>query len=175
MMIVWITTTSGTSVSTPAPRSNETPVVSLRREPLYPVSTTQTMRNLPHQTTPQIIRHPRKIPRTVIYHPPVTTTTAPISTVEFDIREIVCSKDWDCEEAMHVAYCESRLNPGAISPTNSNGTRDFGLMQVNSGAWGRRVFGERWDRVLDPQTNVDMAWHIYQTAGNTWQPWTCKP
>jgi len=74
---------------------------------------------------------------------------------------------------MQVAYCESRLNPGAISPPNSDGTRDHGLMQVNSGAWGRRVFGERWDRVLDARTNVDMAWHIYQLYG--WQPWTCKP
>lgn len=173
MMTVWTTTTSGTSVSTPNPRSNETPVVSLQREPLYPVSTTQAMRKVPHQTTPQTLRHPRRIPRTVIYHPPVTTTTAPISTVEFDIREIVCSKDWDCDEAMHVAYCESRLNPAAISPTNSNGTRDWGLMQIND-VW-RQAFPVSWRNVLEAKTNVDMAWHIYQTAGNSWQPWTCKP
>ena len=93
--------------------------------------------------------------------------------MEFDIREIVCSKDWDCEEAMHVAYCESRLNPGAISPPNSNGTRDWGLMQIND-VW-RQAFPVSFSNVLDAQTNVDMAWHIYQTAGDTWQPWTCKP
>lgn len=89
------------------------------------------------------------------------------------MREIVCSKSWDCEEAMQVAHCESRLTPSAISPTNSNGTRDWGLMQIND-VW-REAFPVSWPNVLDAQTNVDMAWHIYQTAGNTWQPWTCKP
>jgi len=93
--------------------------------------------------------------------------------VEFDIRKIVCAKSWDCEEAMQVAYCESRFTPSAVSPTNSNGTRDWGLMQIND-VW-RSAFPVTWANVLDVQTNVDMAWHIYQTAGNTWQPWTCKP
>ena len=96
-------------------------------------------------------------------------------TVEVTIADIICSKPWPCSEALRVAECESELKPWAVSPPNSNGTRDWGVMQINDGAWGKRVFGERWDRVLDPQTNVDMAWHIYQTAGNSWQPWTCKP
>lgn len=31
-----------------------------------------------------------------------------------------------------LAYVESRHNPAAISPPNTNGTRDLGLMQINS-------------------------------------------
>ena len=175
LLVVWITTAPSTTVATRENKKTETPAVLLQPEPLYPTTTTEAMRKHPHFPTPQIIRRPRQIPRTVIYHPTTTTTTAAISAVELSIEQIICAKPWNCEEALQVAYCESRLNPGAISPTNSNGTRDWGLMQLNDGALGKRVFGKRWDRVLDAQTNVDMAWHIYQTAGNSWQPWTCKP
>ena len=116
------------------------------------------------------------MPEAVLAQPSeTTTTTAAISTVELDLREIVCSKPWPCSEAMQVAECESQLTAGAISPPNSNGTRDWGLLQINDGAWGRRVFGDRWDNVLDAQTNVDFAWHIYRNAGNSWQPWSCRP
>ncbi len=176
LLVVWITTAPSTTVATPENKKNATPVVLLQREPLYPTTTTETTRKVPHfptTTSTPTIRRPRQIPRTVNYHPTTTTTTAPISTVEFNIREIICSKPWNCDEALQVAKCESELTPGAISKPNRNGTRDWGLMQINDGAWGKRVFGERWDRVLDPQTNVDMAWHIYQIYG--WQPWTCRP
>ncbi len=176
LLVVWITTAPSTTVATPENKKNATPVVLLQREPLYPTTTTETMRKVPHfptTTSTPTIRRPRQIPRTVNYHPTTTTTTAPISAVEFNIREIICSKPWPCQEALQVAKCESELTPGAISKPNRNGTRDWGLMQINDGAWGKRVFGERWDRVLDPQTNVDMAWHIYQIYG--WQPWTCRP
>ena len=164
MVVLWTTTAPRTTVSTRPNKLTETPEVSKAQEPHYlkqPTTTTTTY------------HRPRRIPDNVLEQPTQTTTTAPISTVEFDIREIVCSKSWECEEAMSGAYCESRLNPGAISPTNSNNTRDWGLMQIND-VW-RQAFPVSWPNVLDAQTNVDMAWHIYQTAGNTWQPWTCKP
>ena len=93
--------------------------------------------------------------------------------VELDVKAILCSKPWPCEEAIQVAKCESELKAWAVSPPNSNGTRDYGLMQINDGAWGRPVFGDRWDDVLDAQTNVDMAWHIYSIYG--WRPCTCRP
>ena len=91
-----------------------------------------------------------------------------------DIEAIICSYDWPCEEAKKIAFCESSNRVDIVSEPNRNGTRDYGLMQINSGAWGPKVFGDRWDRVLELETNVAMAWHIYQTAGNSWQPWTCK-
>lgn len=173
LLVVWITTAPSTRLATPENKKTETPAVLQQPEPLYPTTTTETMSKHPHFPTPQIIRRPRQIPRTVIYHPTETTTTAAISAVELSIEQIICAKRWSCEEAKQVAYCESRLNPGAISPTNSNGTRDWGLMQIND-VW-RQAFPVRWAKVLDAKTNVDMAWHIYQTANNTWQPWTCRP
>jgi len=80
--------------------------------------------------------------------------------------------NWDCEEAKQVAWCESRMNPKAVSPTNRNGTRDYGLMQINNGAW-QEYFGKRWAQVLKTKENIDMAYEIYSLYG--WQPWTCAP
>ena len=34
--------------------------------------------------------------------------------------------------ALSIAQQESSFNPNAVSPTNSNGTVDYGLMQINS-------------------------------------------
>ena len=132
LLVVWITTAPNTTVATPENKKTETPAVLLQREPLYPTTTTEPMSKHPQFPTPQIIRRPRQIPRTVNYHATTTTTTAAISTMELSIKQIICAKPWNCEEALQVAYCESRLKPGAISPTNSNGTRDWGLMQVSS-------------------------------------------
>ena len=88
-----------------------------------------------------------------------------------DVAAVVCSYGWDCAEALAVAWCESRHDPGAIDPTREN----FGLMQINEATW-RPYFGEeRWSRVLEPEENVKMAFTIYQRAGNTWQPWSCRP
>lgn len=80
--------------------------------------------------------------------------------------------NWDCDEAKQVAWCESRINPKAISPTNRNGTRDYGLMQINNGAW-QEYFGKRWAQVLNAEQNIAMAYEIYSQYG--WRPWTCAP
>jgi len=86
-------------------------------------------------------------------------------------RALVCSYDWPCEEALSVAWCESRHDPAAVSPDGQN----WGLMQINESTW-RPFFGEaRWSQVLEAEENVRMAWEIYQRAGMTWQPWSCKP
>ena len=109
----------------------------------------------------------------MLAEPSETTTTIETMTVEVTTADIICSKPWPCSEALRVAECESELKPWAVSPPNSNGTRDWGLMQVND-VW-RPAFPVSWPNVLDAQTNIDMAWHIYQTAGNSWQPWACRP
>lgn len=38
----------------------------------------------------------------------------------------------DAETAVAVAKCESGLNPTAYNPTNTNGSTDGGLFQINS-------------------------------------------
>jgi len=91
-----------------------------------------------------------------------------------EIEAVLCApeREWDCEEAKHVAFCESSNRPGIISKPNSNGTRDWGLMQINDGAW-KQAFYNRWDKVLELEMNVELAYHIWGLYG--WKPWTCAP
>ena len=71
--------------------------------------------------------------------------------------------------ATRVAECESKMDPGAVSPTN-----DHGLFQIN--AVHRRDFeavtGQPWSAVYDPYWNTVFAKHLFDTQG--WGPWTCR-
>ncbi|MGB8021997.1 MAG: hypothetical protein WCF04_12270 [Candidatus Nanopelagicales bacterium] len=82
--------------------------------------------------------------------------------------------------AMAVSRCESG-HRNVVGARNSNGTRDYGIFQINDGgtlqAALRRVgvsyssTSQARDHALDPLTNVRMAAVIWQSRG--WQPWTC--
>lgn len=54
-----------------------------------------------------------------------------------------------------IALQETRENPAAISPPNVNGTRDYGLMQINSSNLQR--FGLDETSALDPEQSVNAA------------------
>ena len=85
-----------------------------------------------------------------------------------DLRALIASKAWPFAEAWVVMMCESGGDPAAISPDGQN----WGLMQVNLvHLW--RVGGDPY-RLLDPETNVRVAWDIYVDGGG-WGPWACKP
>ena len=86
------------------------------------------------------------------------------------IRELICAPEftWECGAALAVMACESGGDPAAISPDGQN----WGLMQVNLvHLW--RVGGDPY-RLLDPETNMRVAWDIYVDGGG-WGPWACKP
>ena len=56
---------------------------------------------------------------------------------------------------MAIAQKESDLNPKAVSPNNSNGTRDYGLMQINTSNFNS--LGLDFVNVFDPITNMRAA------------------
>jgi len=58
---------------------------------------------------------------------------------------------------------ESRGNPQAYNPSNSNGTNDKGLMQINSIHVNSGLIGD--DERFDPQKNLDAAYAIYKGSG----------
>ena len=138
-------------------------------------STTTSKESEPYEKQQEPTNPTRQIP-TAISEPIQTTTTESAQTINSaqTIEEQLCSNiySWQCSDVLYVAWCESRMNPQAISPTNRNGTRDYGLMQINNGAW-QEYFGERWAQVLNADQNIAMAHEIYSLYG--WQPWTCAP
>ena len=68
---------------------------------------------------------------------------------------------------------ESNFNPAAINH-NTNGSFDFGLMQINS-SWAptlRRI-GIPWEELADPCTNVKVgAWVLAQCVQDYGYTWT---
>jgi hypothetical protein len=79
---------------------------------------------------------------------------------------LVRQYDWPVEEALAVAWCESRHDPGAVSPDGQN----LGLFQINVIHEGKLQPGES---LLDPVVNVRIAYQIWADQG--WGPWSCKP
>ncbi|GMQ49665.1 hypothetical protein VB10N_46640 [Vibrio sp. 10N] len=73
-----------------------------------------------------------------------------------------------------IAYTESRLDPNAINDSNTNGTTDYGLMQINS-SWFARLadFGVSENSVInEPCTNVYVgAWILAQNMAQTGDGW----
>jgi hypothetical protein len=73
-------------------------------------------------------------------------------------------------EAERVAWCESTMNPTAVSPTN-----DHGLFQINARYHQtsfQQVTGQPWHMVYDSYWNSVYAKHLHDTQG--WAPWTCR-
>jgi len=72
---------------------------------------------------------------------------------------------------------ESNFNPAAVN-YNTNGSYDFGLMQINS-SWAPslRKMGISWETLADPCTNVKVgAWVLAQCVrdyGYTWSAVGC--
>jgi hypothetical protein len=74
-----------------------------------------------------------------------------------------------------IAKVESNFNPRAIN-MNSNGTYDFGLMQINS-SWAATIGKERWKQLGDACTNAKTgAWILSMCMnkyGYTWKAIGC--
>lgn len=73
----------------------------------------------------------------------------------------------DVSVAVAIAKAESQWNPLAINDQNSNGSTDFGLMQINSVHASLLATGD-WRK---PLTNMQMAFQIFTDAGSRWTPW----
>ena len=74
-----------------------------------------------------------------------------------------------------IAKVESNFNPRAVN-RNSNGTFDFGLMQINS-SWAATLGKERWNSLGDACTNTKTgAWILSMCMnkyGYTWKAIGC--
>lgn len=69
--------------------------------------------------------------------------------------------------AVAIAMAESGGRANASNFANSNGSADFGLMQINS-VHSKLLKTHDW---RDPQQNMNMAFQIWKEAGGKWTPW----
>lgn len=94
-----------------------------------------------------------------------------VSPVEYSTDELF-DKYFGKDASIAKAVCraESGLNEKVVSKPNKNGTRDYGICQVNTiHAW--RVGGEL-NNLLDKETNIRVSSEIFRDNGS-FNPWTC--
>jgi len=144
-------------------------------------TTSQPIEMVPATTTTLVSM--RKVPQstTTVVEPwltmPTTTTKVVLASYvpRTELEAMLCDPkwQWQCEDAIAIAQCESNMNPNAVSKPNRDGTRDRGLMQINT-VWEQAWPPEVWARILEPEVNIAMAHHAYVAGNNSWQYWTCK-
>ena len=49
----------------------------------------------------------------------------------------------------------------------------YGLLQIQASVWAG-FFPDFWDTWMNATANVEMAWVIYQRAGYSFKPWSCR-
>lgn len=76
---------------------------------------------------------------------------------------------WPQEQALEIAWCESRLSPTAYN-VNSSGSIDRGVFQINDFYWEEQ-FPTLYKDVYEVDANVQMAYTIYLKFG--FSPWVC--
>jgi hypothetical protein len=77
-------------------------------------------------------------------------------------------RDDDVSIAVAIARAESQWNPDAVNDQNTNGSTDYGLMQINSVHQSLLATGN-W---RDPFDNMQMAFQVFTDAGGHWTPWS---
>ncbi len=88
-----------------------------------------------------------------------------------EIAGLVVAAGWtgaDVSIGVAIALAESGGNPRAYNGSNSNGSNDAGLFQINSIHTALRASGD----VYNPADNTRMARTVYTDAGNKWTPWS---
>jgi hypothetical protein len=76
---------------------------------------------------------------------------------------------WTGRTMVCIARRESHLNPSAINwrDQHANGRGSFGLFQIGRIHVG--MVGGDWRRLLDPVTNINVAYRLYRSSGL--RPW----
>lgn len=148
-----------------------------------PVTTTSQPIQIVAATTTTLVSM-RKVPQsttTTVVEPWVTmpTTTTKVVLASYvprtELEAMLCDPkwEWQCEDAIAIATCESNMNPRAVSKPNRDGTIDRGLMQIND-VWRDAWPPEVWARILEPRVNIVMAHNAYVAGNNSWIYWTCR-
>lgn len=87
-----------------------------------------------------------------------------------EIRELVCSYDWDCNTAMYIMWRESRGNPRAYNetPVWYRGVENHAvcLFQILLPLHSDKLFGD-W---TVPEVCIAAAYSLYSETGD-WRHW----
>jgi len=99
---------------------------------------------------------------------PLEATTGANTVVEGDITNYIKQVfGEDSEDALRIAFCESKLDPEAKNP-NSSAT---GIFQILRGTWEGNT-DEPFSEAVNYKKNIEVAKTLFDARG--WQPWVCR-
>lgn len=91
-----------------------------------------------------------------------------------EIARIAYDAGWrgiDLVRAVAVSWAENgKGDPGAVSPVNRDGSRDYGLWQINSGKFAGLGLTEATAK--DARANAAAAYRLQTTSKSGWGNWT---
>lgn len=83
-------------------------------------------------------------------------------------RSIIARYNWNVRIAMAVMQAESGCHADAYNPSNSNGSNDAGLFQINSIHVSSGLITNQGR--FDPEQNIRATYAIY--SGGGWRAWS---
>lgn len=102
-----------------------------------------------------------------------------IKSADQTLGEYICSK-WskeDCKVAIAIVMAESKFKEDAMSRNNKDGTRDYGIMQINERNWN--IPGCSLKEIVNAKQNIDCGYKIWDRADGKegdgkgkWTPWS---
>lgn len=116
----------------------------------------------------QEVPEPTPVPEPTIAPEPTPEPTVIAAETPDTIPSIICYSEfaWNCDQALSIAWCESRYNPEAVNPYSGA----LGLFQMMPGYHWFRFQGGYWG---DPWVNTIAAYSLWLEEG--WEPWSCSP
>jgi hypothetical protein len=119
--------------------------------------------------TPPLTPSPEPTPEPTPAHTPEPTPAPTIPAYMLppeELKALICSYAWPCEEALRVKWCEAGNRWDSIG-FGAN----YGGFQINS-IHARRI-PDFWTSWMDPAKNTAWAFDIWSRQG--WKPWACRP
>jgi hypothetical protein len=103
--------------------------------------------------------------------PPQTPSSSTGAFSPADIATVAANAGFsgsDLVTAVAIALAESSGNPSAVGDLNVTPGGSIGLWQINLHYHPQYSAAQ----LVDPQTNADAAFQIYQAAGDSFTPWS---
>jgi len=101
----------------------------------------------------------------------IASTPQPKGLIEQEIYEVFGEEYFG--EAMELLECENpSLNPKAVN-INKDGSKDYGIFQLNSFWHGFNKFVNNKRYLFDPAINIRIAYRLFVTSGNSFKLWSC--
>lgn len=159
-----------TACSSPAPPVRAAAVAPAPSTPSTTSSpATTTSPPAPSTTTTTAPPLPTAAPPTTA-SPPPRARAAPVAPEEIEAL-ITAEFGPIADQALSVAWCESRYRPGA---TNGPSRGLFQVHEVHADQWLDVIGRSYWSSWDDPAANAAFAHWLHDQAGS-WRAWSCRP